>query len=892
MSHARKLKTIAAGAILFTASLGSLPLVAQDEADEVIVVGTRSSQNRSVTDVPVPVDVVDKEELTAVGGDADAVESLTALIPSFSANPQQGDGTAFVRSASMRGVPADRTLILVNGKRRHRSALMHTGIATPDNQGSHAPDIGHIPTIALKNIEVLRDGAAAQYGSDAIAGVINLNLNDADSGKTVAVSYGQHFVGESNWKIAANAGAKLCGDGFLNISAETNYMEHLSRGGQNARAQALLDAGVEGVGADSMNPDGYVQTWGRPEQKGTRMVANMGCMVSENTKVYSFANYGHQNGLWSFYYRHPRAKWVNDAANGINDFTYNNPKKELDIEENDKNNNGMFDTDEGHAAFKGPYIKDATNLERDKQAGFTPRLHANQQDYSVVIGMKGKNLMGFNVDYDVSASRGYNKIDYTLQNSLNPSIPLGIECDDNLDNDPEMPNPDAEKNDDGKVVGDGNPDTSSPVQKCLGADGHGSLHAMRDFDTGDLRQRETNFNLDLTQALSGNMFLAYGLEYRQEEFTQYPGGWPARYEAGVSGMAGTKYADAGTNGQESYAAYADLEYDMSENLLLQAAGRFESSDYGSPITGKLAGRMKLTDTMALRGAVSLGFKAPTPGQANYKVTTTGFESDGTEVRTFQVASTSDKAMALGGTELENENSMNISFGMTSQFLRNMTLTADFYLIDLNNRLTLANIKGEKIGLVQEKISFFTNAMDTRNMGADVVLDYKLMANSSLTLAFNWNTVSVEERRDVGDTPGEEIINDAWVNAIEKARPEMRFTLTGRTSMMGDKIGLMGRMRYYGAHYDVADDKGTILEGDKPHSEIDPTAYFDLELTYRYSEDFHLVAGGMNVLNTYPTEILAKNNVQNLEAVHGMKYPIHSVADYQGGSWYLKGVYTF
>ena len=835
--------------ILLATSLAPLPLSAQeDNAEEIVVVGTRGSKARSVSDAPVPIDIISKEELTAVGGDADAIESLTALVPSFSASPQQADGSAFVRAANLRGMPSDRSLVLVNGKRRHRSALMHTGIAAPDSQGAHAPDIGHIPTMALKNVEVLRDGAAAQYGSDAIAGVINMNLNDADSGKTIAVSYGNHFAGESNWKIAANMGTKMCNDGFLNMTAETNYMEHLSRGEQNQRAQALIDAGVEGVGDDSMNADGYVQTWGRPEQKGTRFVANMGCNISENAEVYSFANYGHAEGLWSFYYRHPRATWVNEhLGNTPTDPFYPNP-----------------DHDSGHGAFQGPYVENATNIDREKRAGFTPRLEAIQQDYNVVVGVKGNNLMGLNIDYDLSATRGYNKIDYTLENSLNPSIPLGVECDHDLND-------------------------QTPDIACAGADGSEAT-AVRDFDTTDLRQRETNFNLDLSQTLSASMLLSYGLEYREEEFTQYPGGWPARYGAGVSGMAGTKLADAGTYSQMSYAGYADLEYDMSTNMLIQAATRFESSDYGSAVTGKLASRMNITDSMALRGAFSTGFKAPTVGQANYRTTSTSFDQDGAEIRTRRVSPTSDEAMAVGGKELENETSTNLSLGMTSQFTRNINLTVDFYLINLNNRITSTSIEGDPLGNIKQNLSFFTNAMDTEHMGLDVVYSHRIMENSTLTLAYNYNTVSVAERREVS---GNEVISDAWANAIEKSRPEHRFSLTSHT-MFGDKFGLMGRARYYGSHYDTGDDVGTVIEGsdeENPHGEIAATFYLDLELTYKYSKDLNFVVGAMNLLDTYPTEMLAKNNVKNFEA-HGMKYPVHSVADYQGGSWYLKGVYSF
>ena len=255
-------------------------------------------------------------------------------------------------------------------------------------------------------------------------------------------------------------------------------------------------------------------------------------------------------------------------------------------------------------------------------------------------------------------------------------------------------------------------------------------------------------------------------------------------------------------------------------------------------------------------------------------------------------------MAVGGAELENETSTNISLGMTARFMRDLNLTADFYLVNLNNRISSTSIQGPNLGDIQQFLSFFTNAMDTQHMGFDVVLSHRIMDNTTLTLAYNYNTVSVEERQEVN---GNEVISDAWVNAIEKARPEHRFALTGHSTMMGDKLGLMGRVRYYGAHYDT-DEPGTYIDGteypeetaddERPlHAEIDGIFYLDLELAYKVSKDFQLVAGGMNILNTFPTEILASNGVRNYET-HGMKYPVHSVADYQGGSWYLKGVYTF
>ena len=185
----------------------------------------------------------------------------------------------------------DQTLVLINGKRRHRSALVQF-FAPAAGNGSHAPDVGMLPSIAIKNVEVLRDGAAAQYGSDAIAGVINFNLKDADEGGEFVVNYGQHFEGEQGVKIGVNKGFKLLENGFVNVSAEHSDYEALSRGIQRPDAQSLIDNKVEGIGADSPFDDApLVQTWGRPEMSGTRLFINSGYELSDTSQLYAHANY-------------------------------------------------------------------------------------------------------------------------------------------------------------------------------------------------------------------------------------------------------------------------------------------------------------------------------------------------------------------------------------------------------------------------------------------------------------------------------------------------------------------------------------------------------------------------------------------------------------------------
>ncbi|MCH9646858.1 MAG: TonB-dependent receptor plug domain-containing protein [Deltaproteobacteria bacterium] len=219
-------------------------------ADEIVVIGTRSAEPRSVIDSPVPIDVISREEFNSIGNSADLTDNLKTLVPSYTATPATGDGSAFVRPTSLRGTAPDQTLVLVNGKRRHRSALVQF-FAPAAGNGAHGVDVGMIPGIAIQRVEVLRDGAAAQYGSDAIAGVINFEMRDNTDGVEVQLQLGQHYDSEDSLKAAVNAGFALGQTGFFNVSVEHVDNDALSRGVQRPDAQALQDSGVPGVGADA-----------------------------------------------------------------------------------------------------------------------------------------------------------------------------------------------------------------------------------------------------------------------------------------------------------------------------------------------------------------------------------------------------------------------------------------------------------------------------------------------------------------------------------------------------------------------------------------------------------------------------------------------------------------
>jgi iron complex outermembrane receptor protein len=239
--------------VFVAASLMPAPAFAQsgDEAiEEIITTGTRSAKPRSANDSPVPVDVINADDFATLGNTADLTDNIKAFVPSYTATPATGDGSAFVRPTSLRGTAPDQTLVLVNGKRRHRSALVQF-FAPAAGNGAHGVDIGMIPGIAIKRVEVLRDGASSQYGSDAIAGVINFVTKDASEGGLVTAQVGEFKDGEQSIRVAANAGFPIGETGFVNASIDFVDNDALSRGIQRPDAQALIDGGNSAVGQDA-----------------------------------------------------------------------------------------------------------------------------------------------------------------------------------------------------------------------------------------------------------------------------------------------------------------------------------------------------------------------------------------------------------------------------------------------------------------------------------------------------------------------------------------------------------------------------------------------------------------------------------------------------------------
>jgi iron complex outermembrane receptor protein len=770
------------------------------ELEEVVVMGSRSNKARSATDSTVPVDVFSEAELAAFGNQADITDTLKSLVPSYTATPATGDGSAFIRPTSLRGMAPDQALVLVNGKRRHRSALVQF-FAPAAGNGAHGVDVAMIPGIALKNIEVLRDGAAAQYGSDAIAGVMNLQLKDASEGGSIQVQFGEFYEGEQSTRVAANGGFELGENGFLNISFESLDNDALSRGIQRSVGQDLIDAGIPNVGADSPFGDApFVQTWGRPETSGDRLFFNSGFDLADGKEAYVHGGFAETDGRYRFFYR---AGYDSDCSTG-------------------------------HSTIAA-LCQDPNWVAGTLRQGYTPFLDGSQTDMSLVAGVKGG--LGNGISYDMSIGTGSNELRYFLNNTTAPS--LGVASD-------------------------------------------GSF--QRDFNLGGYDQEETNINADFSKALSADMNLAFGAEWREETFTTVPGE-QAAIDGNTSGMSSVKPADAGSFSRDNIALYADLEHDVTDDLLLQYALRYEDfSDFGSTVNSKVAGRLTVSDSLTLRGSASTGFHAPTPGQANVSTVITTFDgTTGLQVEEGLVRPTSAAAVAVGGAPLKEEESFNMSIGLTAAVTDNTTLTLDMYKVEVDDRIYRTGDIDNGTG---GSVSFYTNALDVVHEGFDLVLttSFELSegVETTASFAYNHNTIDVTGQKTInGITP----VRDSLVEDIENNYPENRFVINTLTSLT-DNLSLMARLNFYGEHYD---ERGTIGAASSPSAVIDSIYYLDIELGYDVNDNLRITAGGSNILDEYVDEIEAP--FANRQSV-GLQYPRRTAANYEGGSWYLRANYSF
>ncbi|MCM4166365.1 Vitamin B12 transporter BtuB [Arenibacter antarcticus] len=830
---------------------------------EVVIVGSRNP-NRTATESTVPVDVIDMKELNNVAPQVNLNQILNYVAPSFTSNTQTiADGTDHIDPASLRGLGPDQVLVLINGKRRHTSSLIN--VNGTFGRGSVGTDLNAIPAAAIQRIEVMRDGAAAQYGSDAIAGVINIILNKNVNELTTTVTTGAHFSKNANdqtggvdgetTNVAASYGVPL-GDngGYINLSGDFDVRKEYSRmnewegeifnlyntvervasadgydvfklldddvndvilyadqaginrNGATTKTQLRTilsaDATAAELSARGLQRSDFNMRVGQSSLRGGRLFANFSLPLDNlGTELYSFAGISSRTGNSGGFYRLPNQSRTFTPA-------YSN--------------------------------------------GFLPEINSHLKDQSFSMGIKG--MIG-DWSVDISNTYGKNSFLYTIGNTFNASM-----------------------------------QNASPTL----------------FDAGGFSFLQNTSNLDITQffddVMSG-LNIAFGAEYRLENYDIIAGEEAsyAQYTAagqritlasqqpsqdffgsarpgGSQVFPGFSPANELSRGRSSVAGYFDVEADFSEAFLASFATRYENySDFGSTINFKLAGRFKATDNLNIRGALNTGFRAPSLHQINFNSTSTIFDNEGNpqEVGTF--ANDSRAAKLLGIPQLKEETSQSISLGLTAKFPdARITLTVDGYFVAIDDRVVYtgqfaptadagtgtggipavySGAQLELFNLLRQAnataASFFANAIDTESKGLDVVVTH------DIDLGANWKLKSdlagtFSKTKQVGNINASKILSDAGLVGtyfpedsrvyLEEAVPRTKINLSN--SLTSDKFIVFLRNVYFG---EVTEATTTAANQQIFGSKV----VTDLSLGYKATESLTFTLGANNLFDIYP-----------------------------------------
>ena len=770
------------------------------DIEVISVTGTRRSL-RSLSESTVPVDLLTSRDLASTG-QLEISQVLASQLPSFNyPSATLADGTDHAKPAVLRGLAPDHTLVLVNGKRRHAGALLNLGGTV--GRGSTAVDLNNIPTSAIKRVEILRDGAAAQYGSDAIAGVINIVLKDADEGGSVSYTYGEYdtqmagspqllstsadndgnlsFAKGSDRKLndgisrtaSANAGFALGDNGFINISIESRNNEPTNRSGIDQREQYSRDDNGN-LDSREFDFDRYNHRFGKADIEDYALFYNLGYEFDNSLSLYSFASYSNRKGNSAGFYRR---------------------------------------------------AKDSRNLTEVYPNGFLPEIDTDVDDYSFAIGVNGETN---DWTWDVSTNYGRNDFGLGVSNSLNTS--MGV---------------------------------SSPTE----------------FDNGALVYEQYLINMDASNTLDlglpDDVFVTVGAEYRHENY-QIKAGEEASYitvldddgnpvaAGGAQVLAGFSPESATDESRHNIAVFAEFDTYLTTDWNLVLAGRFEDySDFGSTFTSKLATRYSINESLSLRGAISTGFRAPSLAQTSYKSVSTVFENGiPSEVGLFPVDEPA--AQALGARKLDAEESVNMAAGFI--FTQGgFSLTLDAYRIEIDDRIVLSeNLSGPEVEAIlaaageqnTQSVRYFTNAIDSRTQGVDIVATYSLglenYGDLRLSAAVNFNDTEVTH---VKENPAElEALGDNYqyfarreITRFEEGTPADKWNLSATWDYENFQTTL--RATRYG---EVVDTSSTP-EGDEI---IDAKWITDLEVAYRPDEQWKFALGANNLFDQYPQDTVS------------------------------------
>ncbi len=802
-------------------------------SEVIVVVGSRTP--RTQLETSVPVDVITSEAI----GEASYTETnqmLNTLAPSFNATHLSVvDGTDHIDPASLRGLGPEHVLVLVNGKRRQQSALVNFY-----NGGTVGVDLNAIPTSAIARIEVLRDGAASQYGSDAIAGVINIVLrDDVDSLDAFAMS-GITASGDGEQvKTGANWGTRLGSDGFINLTAE-----FLSRGRTNRSEPWPEDifpdiTGPEATEAEldrrGLTRDDFNMSVGQSGALVGTLFLNSAYSLNDVFTLYGHGGYTYREGKASGFYRLPGEEDRND----------------IDVYPN----------------------------------GFLPEINPTINGYSATVGTRATSGPWHG---DLSVTHGGDSFHFFVENSINASL-----------------------------------GEASPT----------------DFDAGKLAFAQTTANLDVVRKIEipvlTSLSVVAGSEFRNENYS-IEAGQPESYEAGPEVTSdgspkapgsqvfpGFQPSDEKDESRQSIAGYLGLESRPTDRTNLDVGGRFEHySDFGDTVIGKVAGRVAVVkaeeNEVALRGAVSTGFRAPALQQIWYSTIATNFIND-PKTGEFEPSeilvspNRSDVTEAFGIPQLEEETSVNVSAGFTARLFENLSFSADFYRVEIQDRVVLSGlfnsddaVIGEAVGTILADFpgvnaaQFYVNAVDTTTNGVDVVVDYVHRTNTAgsfgATASANFTDTkvdvvnvpdSVQEMFDVTGPEGEdgtEVVRNLFLgrdgeNRLEDLLPRIKGTLSlthdyARFST-GLRANFFGRTRFRSAFTDA---NGNFLD-ESFGSEVT----LDADIGVRIGGGLRLSVGGNNILNNFPDEQQREDNRYFGTFLYGPTTPY----GIEGGFYYVK-----
>lgn len=769
--------------------------------DEVILVGSRTAP-RSNVDSPLPVDVVGAKEL-ATTGQATFDKALQYRIPSFNTvQTPVNDATSLLDPYEIRNMGPSRTLILINGKRKNLSALLYT--QTSPGRGETGADISAIPTDAIKRVEILRDGASAQYGSDAIAGVMNIILKDNANFGSATLRTGITSEGDGEmFGLAVNNGSTIGDDkGFINYTIDFSKVNQANRPGTVNAAGEAADFGADIADVQeflSRNPDaGNIN--GSPETAASKFLINGGFDLSDNTELYFNTAYVYKKVNSFANYRTPYWRTVDDFPYLADFFPGNHPT-----------NAGGYD-------------------------GYVPTFEGLLNDYNGTIGIKTK-INDWNVD--LSYTTGGNTQTYTVSDSHNRNEVFGVSYNPTIDE-----------------------FEATPLYQA---------NSQQSFDPGGTKFTHNVGNIDISRILSDQVSVGFGAEFRNETFEVIEGELASYDGGGADSFAGNSPENSGKFNRYNIGGYFSLDYDVSDAFLLSGTIRTENySDFGNTFVYKLSSRLKLNENLTARASISSGFRAPTLHQIYTQKAQYSFvPGQGIQVGGL-INNVSTQAKLLGIPELDAETSNNFTIGFGGKLANNLSFTVDYYNITVEDRIVLGSeiggtafdVDGNNIGTTAlddilrdnnlSDVSFFSNAIDTRTSGIDVVISKKNMTIGSGSLDLNLSgnyTIQNEREGDVKDITlvadsGQSVVNATQEALFFTSRPETKWIL-GANYDIG-KFGFNLNNTYFGKTTFKQQGMSTDLR-----TEFTPKIVTDLGVNFNATDKLTLSLNINNLLNVLP-----------------------------------------